>query len=118
MNRKNNTIWQKLEYLRSIFIGFSLRHIRYCAFTNGHLIVNDNQKWAYLVHDQGTVVSSEMAFEEIDYERAVEKLEDVLVEIEIDNKLKKPRRKPRFTLSKQPKTESFYEFLYKLKRRD
>ena len=73
------TVWQKLNYLRSIMPGlsYSYKYIRYCIFSNSHLIVNDRGKWAYLVHDPGTVVSSEISFETVDYHRAIEIFEDV-----------------------------------------
>jgi hypothetical protein len=61
--------------------GFSFRHIRYCSFSSSHLIVNDRDEWAYLVHDPGTVVSSEISFENADYYRSVEIFDDVLNEI-------------------------------------
>ena len=95
----------------------SLRHIRYCAFSSLHLIVNDNQKWAYIVHDAGTVVSSEMAVEEVDYQRAIDKFEDVLAEIDIEHKPIESRYNQKVTPENQSNDESFYEFIQAIKRK-
>jgi hypothetical protein len=43
--------------------------------------VNDREKWANIVHDPGTVVDTEIAFESVDYQRAIEIFEDVLTAI-------------------------------------
>jgi len=83
MKHIRSTVWEKLDYLMSCINGFSLRHIRYSAFSYSHLIVNDSQKWAYIVHDRGTVVS-EMSFEKVDYLRAIEKFDTVLIELDLD----------------------------------
>ena len=117
MGHIRKTIWQKLDYLKSMFTGFSLRHIRYCAFSSLHLIVNDSQKWAYIVHDPGTVVSSEMSVEAVDYQRAIKKFEDVLAEIEIESKPIEPRHNQQVTPGNQSNDESFYEFIQEIQRK-
>ena len=83
MAHSKNTIWQKLDYLQNCIEGFSVRHIRYCVFSYSHLIVNDSKKWAYVVHDQGTVVS-EMSFEKVDYMQAIKKFEDILTALDLE----------------------------------
>lgn len=117
MKHIRNTIWEKIDYLKSMFPGFSLRHIRYCAFSSLHLIVNDNQKWAYIVHDAGTIVSSEMAVEEVDYQRAIDKFEDVLAEIDIEHKPIESRYNQKVTPENQSNDESFYEFIQAIKHK-
>ncbi len=95
--------------------GFSFRYIRYCAFSSSHLIVNDREKWAYIVHDTGIVVSSEIALESVDYQRAIEIFEDVLTEIYIENELMEFDRKQRADYGAPSTGESFYEFIRKFK---
>ena len=76
MNETNNntpkrpTVWQKIDYLTQAIDDLNIYYIRYCEFETSHLTVNDKQKWAYLVHDPGVVVS-EISFEEVNYERAI-----------------------------------------------
>ena len=64
------TVGQKLDYLMDCLDDFDLDYIRYCEFSTSHLIVNTNQKWAYLVHDPGTVVN-EISFEAVNYDKAI-----------------------------------------------
>ena len=61
---------QKIDYLMECLDGFNIDNIRYCEFSTSHLIVNYKQKWAYLVHDPGTVVN-EISFEIVNYDKAV-----------------------------------------------
>ena len=65
------TVGQKIDYLMECLDDFDLDHIRYCEFSTSHLIVNTKQKWAYLVHDPGTV-ASEISFETVNYDKADE----------------------------------------------
>jgi formylmethanofuran dehydrogenase subunit E len=118
MRHTRKTIWQKLEYLKSIFTGFSIRHIRYCTFSSLHLIVNDSPKWAYIVYDPGTVVSSEMSVEAVDYQRAIERFEDVLAEIDIESEPLESRQYQKAAPRTQSKDENFYEFLKDFSYRD
>ena len=110
------TVWQKLNYLRSILPGFSFRYIRYCTFSSSHLIVNEREKWAYIVHDPGTVVSSEIAFENVDYQRAVEIFEDVLTGIYFEYDSMRLERKQRVNQGIDSTGESFFEFIQGLNR--
>jgi hypothetical protein len=111
-------VWQKLNYLRSILAGFSFRYIRYCTFTSSHLIVNDREKWAYLVHDPGTVVSSEISFETVDYHRAVELFKDILTGIYFENEPVGLTHKQSADQKVDSTGENFYEFIQGLKRQD
>ena len=110
------TVWQKLSYLRSILPGFSFRYIRCCAFSSSHLIVNDREEWAYLVHDPGTVVSSEISFETVDYHRAVEIFEDVLTGIYFEHEPAGLTHKQLAGQKVDSTGESFYEFIQALRR--
>jgi len=116
MQHIRKTVWQKLNYLRSILPGFSFRYIRYCTFSSSHLIVNDREKWAHIVHDPGTVVSSEIAFESVDYYRAIEIFEDVLTGIYFEYEPLGYERKKRAVRGYNPRSESYYEFIQELKR--
>ena len=91
--------------------GFSFRYIRYCTFSSSHLILNDRDKWAYIVHDPGTVVSSEIAIEKVDYQRAVDTFEDVLTAIYFEYEPMGLERKTRADRYKWPAGESYYEFI-------
>ena len=84
MKHISNTVWEKLDYLMSCIDGINIKHIRCCSFTYSHLIVNDSQAWAYIVHDQGTVVS-EMSFEKVNYMQALKKFEKYLTEPKPEN---------------------------------
>jgi hypothetical protein len=117
MQHTRKTVWQKLNYLRGILPGFSFRHIRYCTFSASHLIVNDMEKWAHIVHDPGTVVSSEIAFETVDYERAVDIFEDVLTGIYFEYEPMGHERKKRTKQKILPRGESYYEFIQELNNR-
>ena len=64
------TVGQKIDYLMECLDDFDIDHIRFCEFATSHLIVNYKQKWAYLVHDPGTVVN-EISFEIVNYDKAV-----------------------------------------------
>jgi hypothetical protein len=103
MKHIRKTVWQKLNYLRSILPGFSFR-------------VNDREKWAYIVHDPGTVVSSEIAFESVDYQRAVEIFEDVLTGIYFEYEPMGGERKKWAGQRTHSTGESYYEFIQELKR--
>jgi hypothetical protein len=48
------------------------------------LIVDDSQAWAYIVHNQGPVVS-EMSFEKVNYMQVIEKFEKYLIEPKPEN---------------------------------
>ena len=115
MRHIRKTVWQKLNYLRSILPGFSFRYIRYCTFTGSHLIVHDREKWAYVVHDPGTVVSSEISFEDIDYQRAVEIFEDVLTGIYFEHEPVNLTHKQLADQIIDSTGENFYEFIQALK---
>ena len=78
------TIGHKIDYLLDCIDDFNIDHIRYCEFPTSHLIVNYKQKWAYLVHDPGTVVD-EISFEKVDYQKAVDKFGKLLKEHELEN---------------------------------
>jgi hypothetical protein len=117
MQHIRKTVWQKLNYLRSILPGFSLRYIRYCTFSSYHLILNDREKWAYIVHDPGTVVSSEIALERVEYQRAVDVFEDVLTAIYFEYEPMGLERKKRADQHNPPTGESYYEFIRLLKHR-
>ena len=117
MQHIRKTVWQKLNYLRTILPGFSFRYIRYCTFSSSHLIVHDREKWAYIVHDPGTVVSSEIAFESVDYQRAVEIFEDVLTGIYFEYEPMGGERKKWPDQRTHSTGESYYEFIQELKRR-
>ncbi len=116
MQHIRKTVWQKLNYLRSILSGFSFRYIRYCAFSSSHLILNDREKWAYIVHDPGTVVSSEIAFENVDYQRAVDIFADVLTAIYFEYGPLGLEGKKRAHQNNRPTGESYYDFIRELKR--
>ena len=111
MKQIPKTVWQKLNYLIGILPGFSFRYIRYCTFSNSHLIVNDREKWAYIVHDPGTVVSSEISFEKADYKRAVDIFKDVLTGIYFEYEPEELESKRRADLRNESADESFYEFI-------
>ena len=64
------TVWEKIDYLMECIDDLDIHYIRFCEFETSHLIVNDKQKWAYLVHDPDIVVS-EMSFEEVNYQKAI-----------------------------------------------
>jgi hypothetical protein len=117
MQHIRKTVWQKLNYLRNILPGFNFRHIRYCAFSSSHLILNDREKWAYIVHDPGTVVSSEIALEEVDYQRAVDIFEDVLTAIYFEYDPMGLEHKKRAAQPNRPTGESYYEFIRELTHR-
>ena len=117
MRHIRKTVWQKLNYLRSILPGFSFRYVRYCTFSSSHLIVNDREKWAFIVHDPGTVVSSEIAFESVDYQRAAEIFEDVLTAIYFEYEPMGGERKKWAGQRIHSTGESYYEFIQELKRR-
>jgi len=110
------TVWQKLDYLRGILGGFSFRHIRYCSSSSFHLIVNDNQKWAYIVHDPGTVVSSEISFESVDYQRVIDKFEKILSPIYFENESLEADPKQRADRNARARNESYHDFIQELKR--
>ena len=109
------TVWQKLNYLKSILTSFSFRYIRSCSFSSSHLIVNDREQWAYLVHDPGTVVSFEISFENADYHRSVEVFEDVLTGIYFEHEPVGLTHKQRTDQGIDSTGENFYEFIQALK---
>ncbi len=118
MQHIRKTVWQKLNYLRSILPGFSFRYIRYCTFSSSHLILNDREKWAYIVHDPGTVVSSEIAFEPVNYQRALDIFKDVLTAIYFEYEPMGLERKARVDHNNWPTGESYYEFIRDLKHQN
>ena len=77
------TVWHKISYLMDCIDEFNVDHIRHCEFSASHLIVNPKQKWAYLVHDPGTVVE-EMSFEKVNYKKAIDKFGKHLKEPELE----------------------------------
>ncbi len=77
------TVWHKISYLLDCIDDFNVDHIRYCEFSTSQLIVNPKQKWAYLVHDPGTIVS-EMSFEKVNYQKAIDKFGKHLKEPELE----------------------------------
>ena len=116
MQHIRKTVWQKLNHLRDILPGFSFRYIRYCTFSSSHLIVNDREKWANIVHDPGTVVDTEIAFEDVDYQRAIEIFEDVLTAIYFEYEPMWLERKERAARRNRSAGESYYDFIKELKR--
>ncbi len=116
MQHIRKTVWQKLNYLRGILPGFSFRYIRYCTFSSSHLLVNDREKWAHIVHDPGTVVDTEIAFESVDYQRAIEIFEDVLTAIYFEYEPMWLERKERAARKNRSAGESYYDFIKELKR--
>jgi hypothetical protein len=76
-NPNRKTVWEKIDYLMECIDDLDINYIRYCEFETSHLIVNDKQKWAYLVHDPDIVVS-EISFEEVNYQRAVKVFGELL----------------------------------------
>jgi hypothetical protein len=72
-------VGQKIDYLMDCLDNFDLDYIRYFEFSTSHLIVNTNQKWAYLVHDPGIVVG-EISFEAVNFDKAVKKFGNHLEE--------------------------------------
>ena len=76
-NPIRKTVWEKIDCLMECIDDLDIDYIRYCEFETSHLIVNDSQKWAYLVHDPGVVVS-EISFEKVDYQKAIKSFEKYL----------------------------------------